>query len=71
RSSTAATRFAIDVTGADQSGTYLDVQDSEASTNDITGIYSINSGGNDDTETTPFWIFPPFGPKKGAIIIVD
>lgn len=71
RSSTSGTRFAIDVTGADQAGIYLDVQDSEASTNDITGTFSINSGGNDDAESSPFWIFPPFGPKKGAIMIVD
>ncbi len=71
RSSTPGTRFDINVTAGDQSTSFLDVQDSEASSNDITAQFSINSGGNDDAETTPFWIFPPYGPKRGAIMMVE
>ena len=57
RSSSAGTRWTFDVTGAAQTVEYVDVQDSDASSNDITADNSINSGNNDDIEASPHWIF--------------
>ena len=57
RSSSAGTRWTFDVTGAAQTNEYVDVQDSNASSNDITANNSINSGNNDDAEASPHWIF--------------
>ena len=51
------TAFIFDVTGGAQTVSYVNVRDSAASTNDITAGNSINSGGNDDTEASPHWIF--------------
>ena len=45
---------------------YLDVQDSESSSNDITALFSFSTSNNDDGEATPFWIFPEFGPLRGG-----
>ena len=61
RSSTPGTRWTFDVTGGVQSVDYVDVKDSNASSNDITANNSTgnhdDNGNNDDTETSPFWIF--------------
>jgi uncharacterized repeat protein (TIGR01451 family) len=57
RSSAAGTRWTLAVTGAAQTIGYVDVQDSNASSNDITADNSINSGNNDDLEASPHWIF--------------
>ncbi len=56
-SSSGGSRFTLDVTGAAQSGDYLDVTDSQASTNNITCTDCVNGGGNDDGEAAPHWIF--------------
>ncbi|MCK4518507.1 MAG: hypothetical protein KAU12_00160, partial [Candidatus Omnitrophica bacterium] len=53
----AGTKFTFDVTGGDQTVTYVNVKDSAASGNDITANTSINSGGNDDAGATPQWVF--------------
>ncbi len=50
RSSAAGTRWTFDVTGGSQSVDYVDVKDSQSSTNDITADNSTNSGNNDDTD---------------------
>ncbi|MDH5729753.1 MAG: hypothetical protein OEZ58_12235, partial [Gammaproteobacteria bacterium] len=58
-SSTPSTRYTFDVTGGAQSVSFVDVTDSNASTNDITANNSTGSGqNNDNAETSPFWIFP-------------
>ena len=53
----AGTQFIFNVTGGDQTVTYVNVKDSAASGNDITANTSINSGGNDDGTGTPEWTF--------------
>jgi len=51
-------RHTWDVASA-QTATYLDVQDSQTLTSNITCSCGTctNSGNNDDVETTPFWVF--------------
>ena len=56
-SSAPGTRWNFNLPGAAQTVYYVDVQDSEASTNDITAITSENSGNNDDPESSPHWVF--------------
>ncbi|MDH5544658.1 MAG: right-handed parallel beta-helix repeat-containing protein [Gammaproteobacteria bacterium] len=57
-SSLPGTRYTFDVTGGAQSVSYVDVTDSNASTNNITALNSAGVGqNNDDLETSPFWIF--------------
>ncbi|MDH5731802.1 MAG: hypothetical protein OEZ58_22700, partial [Gammaproteobacteria bacterium] len=56
--STNTTAFVFDVTGGPQSLTYVDVQYSNASTNNIVANASTNSGNNDDGAASPHWIFP-------------
>ncbi len=56
-SSSPGTRYTFTVTDA-QSGTWLDVTDSNASTSDITCTSNcVNGGNNDDGEASPHWIF--------------
>jgi len=65
RSSLAGTRFTFDVTGDSQVVDYVDVKDSNSSTNNITAEFSINAGNNDDLEPEPHWIF------SGSIYILS
>ncbi|MBU1852407.1 MAG: hypothetical protein KJ995_08395, partial [Candidatus Omnitrophica bacterium] len=51
------TRFNLDVTGGVQDVYYVDVTDSEASTNDIFAYGSVSTSNNDDTELSPHWKF--------------
>jgi hypothetical protein len=55
-SDSAGTRFTFNVTGGAQTVSYVNVKDSQASTNNITANNSINSGGNDTAEAAPHWI---------------
>ncbi|MGR3174722.1 MAG: choice-of-anchor U domain-containing protein [Candidatus Scalindua sp.] len=61
RSSTSGTRWTFDVTGGEQSVDYVDVKDSNVSSNDITANNSDGNhdddGNNDDTESSPYWVF--------------
>ncbi len=57
-SDTPATRFTLDVTGGAQTVAYVNVTDSQTSTNDITAYNATNVSGNDDGEATPHWVFP-------------
>ena len=54
------TRFTLTPSGAAQTVNYVDVKDSQASTNNITANYSTNSGNNDNAEAVPHWIFPAY-----------
>ncbi|MCK4946872.1 MAG: DUF11 domain-containing protein [Candidatus Aureabacteria bacterium] len=56
-SDSAGTQFIFNVTGGSQTVTYVNVKDSAASTNNITANISINSGGNDDGDPDPHWVF--------------
>jgi CSLREA domain-containing protein len=53
------TRFTLNVTGSSQTVSYVNVKDSQTQSgvNNITANNSINSGGNDDAEAIPHWIF--------------
>ncbi|MGE0267025.1 MAG: LamG-like jellyroll fold domain-containing protein [Candidatus Omnitrophota bacterium] len=68
RSSMAGTRFTFDVVSGIQSTYFLDVQDSQTSSNNIKSFSSINSGNTDSEEAPPHWVF---GPLMGAVMIVD
>ena len=57
RSSAAGTRWTFDVVGGDQSIEYVDVQDSQSSTNNIVAENSIDSGNTDGLEAPPHWVF--------------
>lgn len=57
RSSSVGTRWTFNVTGSAQSVNYVDVEDSNASTNNIVAVTSINSGNNDNAESPPHWVF--------------
>ncbi len=50
-------RWTFDVSGNDQNVEYVDVQDSESVSNNIYAGNSINSGNNDDTLSSPHWVF--------------
>lgn len=56
RSSSGGTRFTLAPATA-QIVSYLDVQDSQASTSDITCNNCTNSGNNDNSEASPHWVF--------------
>ncbi len=68
RSSSVGARFNVDVTGAAQTVRFVNVQDSEALSNDIKTLNSTDAGNTDTKEGSPRWVF---GPLRGAIIIVD
>ena len=57
RSLTPGTRYVINVTGGAQTVSYVNVQDSNASSNDITASNSIDLLNNDSGEGTPQWVF--------------
>ena len=57
RSSTAGTRWTFDVVGSDQAVEYVDVQDSQSSTNNIVAKNSIYSGNTDRLEPPAHWVF--------------
>lgn len=57
RSASPGTRFTLDVTAGPQSVYYVDVQDSQTSSNNITAYYSIDSGNNDNNDPAPHWVF--------------
>lgn len=71
KSSTNGTRHTWDVTGAAATANYLDVRDSNASTNNITCTNCTNTSNNDDAEATPHWIFSATATRMRPIIIVD
>lgn len=59
-SSIPGNQFIFDVTGGAQAVSRVDVTDSNvagAAGNDIVAYNSINSGGNDDGDVTPHWVF--------------
>jgi len=56
-SSTIGTKHTWDVTAGSQSVSYLNVKDSQATSNNMVATYSTNIGRNDDAEATPHWIF--------------
>ncbi len=57
-SSNPGTRYTFDFTNSDQSATWLDVTDANASSHNIDcSSNCVNGGNNDDTEGPPHWIF--------------
>ena len=67
-SSDGTTRFTFNVTGGTQEVQYLNVSNSESSTNDIRARNSVEGANTDSSEASPRWIF---GPLRGAVIMVD
>jgi hypothetical protein len=66
-----ATRFTFDVTGGTQNVYYVNVSNSQASTNDIRAYYSVNNFNTDSAEPSPHWVFvvePPIPPDDPIII---
>ena len=61
-------RFTFDVTGGAQVATFVDVADSNASTNDIVATGSANSGNTDSLEASPHWVISGGGSQ---IIMVN
>lgn len=59
-SDSAGVRFTLTPSGAPQTVSYVNVKDSQATTNNITANFSINSGGNDDAAGEPHWIFSAY-----------
>ncbi|MBZ0165498.1 MAG: hypothetical protein K8I00_01735 [Candidatus Omnitrophica bacterium] len=60
------------MTGGNQTVSYVNVSNSQASSNNITATNSIQGANTDAAEGTPHWIFGGGGgPLKGAVIIVD
>jgi len=57
RSATEGNRWDFDNTAEKQDVYYLDVKDSNVTSNNIHAHDSINSGNNDDNESIPHWIF--------------
>jgi uncharacterized repeat protein (TIGR01451 family) len=57
RSTAPPARWTLNVTAGPQTVQYLDVKDAAADSNNITVQGGINSGHNDDTETSPRWVF--------------
>ncbi|MBZ0167611.1 MAG: LamG domain-containing protein, partial [Candidatus Omnitrophica bacterium] len=53
------TRFTFDVTGFDQRVRFVDVSDSQTSSNDIIARRSIDNSNTDTQELTPHWIISP------------
>ncbi len=68
RSSSVGTRFNIKPTAGLATVNYVDVQDSEALSNNIRTNNSTNSGNTDFNETAPYWLF---GPLRGALMQAD
>lgn len=68
RSSSVGTRFNVDVNAGPQTTSYVDVQDSEALSNNIRANNSVDSGNTDYQEPSPRWVF---GPLRGAVMLVD
>jgi len=56
-SDTPASRFTLDVTSGAQTVSYVNVTDSQSSTNNITASHSTSVSNNDDGEATPHWVF--------------
>jgi hypothetical protein len=58
RSDTPGARYTIDnISGGALNTSFIDVQDSNVSTNDFYATRSINLGNNDNRETAPHWVF--------------
>lgn len=57
QSTSGGTRFMFDILTSGQNVKYVDVQDSETSTNNITTINSNDNGNTDATEAQPHWVF--------------
>lgn len=57
RSLASPARFTFDVTAGIQHADYVNVQDSQASTNSIVALNSFNAGNNDNLEPAPHWVF--------------
>jgi hypothetical protein len=58
RSDTPGARYTIDnISGGVLNTSFIDVQDSNVSTNDFYATRSINLGNNDNRETAPHWVF--------------
>jgi hypothetical protein len=70
RSSVPTTRYTLDVTSP-QTLTYTNVQDSNASTSDITCLDTtcVNGGNNDNAESTPHWVFTAVAARSRIMII--
>ncbi len=51
-------RFTLDVTDGAQTVTYVNVSNAAADSNNIRAYWSIDGGGNDNFETSPYWVFP-------------
>ncbi|MBN2483059.1 MAG: DUF11 domain-containing protein [Candidatus Omnitrophica bacterium] len=51
------TRFTLDVTGGNQTVNFVNVSDSNASSNNIVAANSLNTINNDDGEAAPHWVF--------------
>ncbi|MBI1833213.1 MAG: hypothetical protein HYR90_00080 [Candidatus Andersenbacteria bacterium] len=60
-SSSSGTKHTINVSGGGQTVDHVDVKDSQASSNDITCQACTNSGGNDNAEASPHWVFQAGG----------
>lgn len=58
RSSSEGSGWYIDNVGNTEAVTFVNVQDGNASSNDIDATNTINSGGNDDLEPSPHWVLP-------------
>ena len=56
-SSDGTTQFVLDVTGGDQSVSYVTVSNSNATSNDITAVNSPYGSGTDQGAGSPNWIF--------------
>ncbi len=71
RSSVPSTRYTLDVTSP-QTLTYVNAQDSNASTSNITCLTTtcVDAGNNDEDETTPFWVFTEAA-TRGRIMIIS
>ena len=70
RSSVPTTRYTLDVTSP-QTLTYINTQDSNASTSDITCLDTtcVNGGNNDNAESTPHWVFTAVAARSRIMII--
>lgn len=68
-SDNAGSRFTVDnQTGAMAETTFLNLKDSEVSTDSIRARSSINNGNLDSNEASPRWVL---GPLRGATVIVE
>jgi len=67
-SSDSSTRFNFAVTAGTQTVDYVDVSNSEASSNDIRALHTNRGINTDHLESSPHW---NFGPLRGAVMTVD